>query len=237
MAKKVKASKTTTAKKKEKVAKPRAPREEQPELVAEAQAEGEVQVEASAAPSPEPRMADVPTVAPSVAVATRNAAPVPAAVREGQPEPPAPVAPPEPMVTEPPPMGILAILNVKTEAEADVSLKNLTAYRGYLEKYLERPVGVRGREPFGWERPYAWGLRDRAAYDQRRATCPSYLDDLEIVGFEEDVDTTDGITVRVSRPADGRTFILALDSLKSVDPASGNASILDEFALWLSESR
>ncbi len=236
MARKVKATKTTT-KKKEKAAKSK-PQEGKPhEHGVEAPA-GEVpKLEVGVTSAPESPRADVPTVAPSVAMTTRKVAAVPATVREEVTEPESRVASPEPMVTGPPLTGILAILKVETEAEAGVTLKNLEAYRAYLQTFLEKPVRVRGREPFGWERPYAWGLRDQAAYERRRALCPSYLDELEIVGFEEELDLTDGIRVQVSRPSDGKSFVLGLVSLQAADPAAGHAPILDEFFSWFTQAR
>ncbi|MHC1744364.1 MAG: hypothetical protein AB9873_15205 [Syntrophobacteraceae bacterium] len=240
MAKKAKAKKTTTAttKKKEGADKPKAPEEQQPDLTVQVEGEqAEVSMETAEPVAPEPPRAAVPTVAPSVAVVTRHAAAVPVAVPETPVEPATPAASPEPVAAEPPPTGILAILNVKSEAEAGVTLNNLSAYRSYLEKNLNRPIRVYGREPFGWERPYAWGLRDRAAYEARKAACPSYTDDLEIVSLEEELDTIDGIAVRVSRPADGKEFTLQIGSLTSSDAGSKNAEILDDFAKWLTESR
>ena len=253
MAKKAKVKKTTTATGKKKAAEdiPKGQEELQPDQAVEIDVQhAEIaetvapEVQQAAAPAEtaesaasESQQADVPTVAPSVAVATRKTAAVPVAVPEAPAEPAAPVESPEPVAVEPPPTGILAILNVKTEAEAGVTPENLAAYRSHLEKDAERPIKVCGREPFGWERLYAWGLRDRAAYESRKALCPSYTDDLEIVAFEEEIDTVDGIAVRVKRLADGREFSLLLGSLKSADAGSKNAELLDGFASWLAECR
>lgn len=253
MAKKAKTKKTTTATGKKKATEdtPKGQEELQPDQAVEAdvqQAEtaetvapqvrqAEPPAETAEPTAPESQQADVPAVAPSVAVATRKTAAVPVAVPEIPAEPPTPVESPEPVAVEPPQTGILAILNVKTEAEAGVTPQNLAAYRSYLEKDAERPIKVCGREPFGWERLYAWGLRDRAAYESRKALCPSYTDDLEIVAFEEEIDTIDGLAVRVRRLADGKEFSLLLGSLKSADAGSKNAELLDDFATWLAERR
>jgi hypothetical protein len=265
MAKKAKAKKTTTpAKKKETAAKPGAQEEKQSALPVDAQPQLDVPIDAAKAgaqeakqaepamatqtpldaPSelvepviPEPKRLDVPPRDPSVAMTTRKPAPVPVAVPETPPESPTQAAPPEPVASEPPLTGILAILQVKTEEGAGVTEGNLATYRAYIDKNLERPVRVCGREPFGWERPYAWGLRDPGEYAKRKEKCPSYTDALEIVGFDEEVDTLEGIAVRVSRPADGKEFTLLLGSLKSVDAASKNAEILDDFTKWFTEGR
>lgn len=241
MAKKAKTKKTATAataKKKESAGKPKAV-EDQPDLAVKAETpQAEAPIEVAESVASEPQKAAVPVVAPSVAVATRKKAAVPVAVPEAPVEQPAPVvASPEPMAAEPPLTGILAILNVKSEADTAVSVGNLATYRAYLEKVLEKPIRVCGREPFGWERPYAWGLRDRAAYEARKAACPSFTDDLEILGFDEEVDSLDGIGVRAKRLADGKEFSLLLASLKSGDSGSKNAEILDDFAAWFCKNR
>jgi hypothetical protein len=237
MAKKGKEKTTTTARQKATVAKPKAKEQRQPELAVETQVHQVAPTGTAETATPESPRADVPAVAPSVAVTARKAAAVPVAVRVPASEPASPVAPSGPTASEPPPSGLLAILSVKTEADAGVTLKNLSAYRRYLEKYLDRPARVCGRAPFGWERPFAWGLRDRAIYEMRKTTCPSYTDVLEIVGFDEDVDVLDGVSVRAARPTDGKAFSLSLASLKSADAGSSNAAILDEFAEWFTEVR
>jgi hypothetical protein len=217
-------------------AEPKVQEEERSDQIVDAPPQPDVPRDAAELASPDPKSLDVPTPAPSLAMTTRKPAPVPVAVPESPQEPPA-EAPSEPVASEPPPTGVLAILNVKTKEDAGVTEGNLSTYRDYIEKNLERPVRVCGREPFGWERPYAWGLRDSGEYGKRKEKCPSYVDVLEIVGFDEGMDLIEGIAVRVSRPADGKEFTLLLGSLKSEDAASKNAEVLDDFAKWFTEDR
>jgi hypothetical protein len=113
-----------------------------------------------------------------------------------------------------------------------VSMKSLTLYRDYLRKNLDTPCTMTGIEDFPWEEKYVFGFGDTAKYVALKEKHPSYTDIYELKRFEDFIDETTGILVKVKRVNDNQRFILDLASLKAVDEKSKNYMLLDDYSVW-----
>jgi len=115
-------------------------------------------------------------------------------------------------------------------------------YCKYLQEHLKLPCEVKGIEDFRWEEFYVLGPGDRAEYKELRKTQPSYSDRYELLRieqgewsewmlFEED------ITAFVRRRSDGKEFVLGLSELEAPRSDPANRQLLDDYSVWLVNSR
>ncbi|MBP1747912.1 MAG: Calcium binding protein [Deltaproteobacteria bacterium] len=118
-----------------------------------------------------------------------------------------------------------------------VSLKSLTLYRDYLRKHLEIPCVMTGIEDFAWDGKYVFGYNDTAEYEALKNDQPSSTDIYELKRFEDLIDESAGILVKVKRVKDNRRFILDLASLKAVDEPSKNCRLLANYSTWFINHR
>jgi hypothetical protein len=116
-------------------------------------------------------------------------------------------------------------------------------YCDYLRKSLVLPCEVTGSEDFRWEEYYVIGPGKKAEHARLRRAQPSYLDRYELLAIEHGPVSVwmlfagDDIAAHVRRISDGKEFVLGLSELKSVGRQSPNAQLLDDFSVFLVNSR
>ena len=116
-------------------------------------------------------------------------------------------------------------------------------YYQYLKTNLILPCEVMGIEDFNWEEFYLFGPGDMEEYDHLKNTQPSYTDSYELLGIDREFQSkwvlfgADDIAARVKRISDSKEFVLGLSELKAVDKKSDNYQLLDDFSVWLVNSR
>ena len=114
-----------------------------------------------------------------------------------------------------------------------VTLKSLTLYRDYLRKNLDTPCILTGIEDFPWEEKYVFGIDDITEDEALKIKQPSRADTYELKRFEDLMNESTGILVKVKRVNDNQRFFLDLASLKGVDKTSRNYMLLDDYSLWV----
>ena len=113
----------------------------------------------------------------------------------------------------------------------------------HLKTNLLLPCEVTGIEDFRWEEFYVLGPGDKEEYDSLKKTQPSYTDRYELLGIDRDVQSEwmicwdYDIGARVRRISDGKEFLLGLSELKAIDKKSQNYQLLDDYSVWLVNSR
>ncbi len=119
----------------------------------------------------------------------------------------------------------------------------LTAFSEYLLRSLELPCAVTGSEDFRWEERYVIGGANPAEYERLKKDQPSYRDQYDLLEINRGVYSEwmmfDGedIGAHVKRKSDGKEFWLGLAEPKAVGRKSRNAQLLDDFAVFLVNSR
>ena len=115
-----------------------------------------------------------------------------------------------------------------------VSEDTLVKYRQYLEGHLKMPCILTGIEDFRWEEFYVFGPRSKKEYEELKKTQPSYTDQYELIGFEDELGgIEEGLMVKVKRIKDRRRFVLPLGELKAVDKKSDNYQLVNDYAVWI----
>lgn len=127
-----------------------------------------------------------------------------------------------------------AIIGLDKDGEVpSVKTETLAIYRSYLEKNLEFPCLVTGKEDFHWEEYYIIGPGSKKEHQRLRKTKPSYLDTYELLGFENRVqDEFYGLLVNVKRTSDKKKFDLPLSDLKATSKETENSQLLDDYSFW-----
>ncbi len=120
---------------------------------------------------------------------------------------------------------------------------NVAAFYEHLLQTLTFPCEVTGIEDFQWEECYVLGGASPAEYKRLKKTQPSYCDNYELLTIEKEgfsewmLFQGDDIGAIVKRKSDGKEFCLGLSELKGVDKKSANAKLLDDFSMFLMNSR
>lgn len=113
----------------------------------------------------------------------------------------------------------------------------------YLCQNLQFPCDVTGIEDFKWEEPYVFGGWDQDEYKKLKKNQPSYKDTFELLAIHKDVYSEwmifqgDDLTAEVKRKSDNKEFYLGLAELKAIKKGTKNARLLDDYAVWLVNSR
>ncbi len=113
----------------------------------------------------------------------------------------------------------------------------------HLKANLQLPCEVTGIEDFQWEEPYVFGGWDQDEYKQLKKTQPSYTDHYELLEIRPEgwsewmMFRGEDIAAHVRRTSDGKEFILGLAELETTDKKSQNHQFIDDYAVWLVNSR
>lgn len=110
--------------------------------------------------------------------------------------------------------------------------ETLEIYKQFLEKNLDFPVKLTGREDFKWEGFYIFGPGNQREYEELKKTNPSSTDIYNLIRIDEHVNEEDGLFAKVSRISDRKRFQIPLADLKAVDEKSKNYQLLDDYSLW-----
>jgi hypothetical protein len=127
--------------------------------------------------------------------------------------------------------------NVESSSEA---IDNILAY---LRTNLMLPCEVEGIEDFRWEEPYVIGGWSPREYKKLKKTQPSYTDKYQLLSIDHDdvsewmMFSDEDISAHVRRISDGKEFVLGLAELKATDKRSQNYRLLDDYSIWLVNSR
>jgi hypothetical protein len=113
----------------------------------------------------------------------------------------------------------------------------------YLCQNLQLPCDVTGIEDFKWEERYVFGGWDQDDYKKLKKNQPSYEDTFQLLAVHQDTYSEwmlfpgDDLTAEVRRKSDNKEFYLGLAELKAIEKGTKNARLLDDFAVWLVNSR
>lgn len=118
----------------------------------------------------------------------------------------------------------------------------LAAFFQHLKANLQLPCEVTGTEDFRWEEPYVIGGWSQQEYKRLKKTQPSYADKFDLLDIEQDewsewMMFDEDIVANVRRKSDGRKFDLGLAELRVTDKKSPNFQLIDDYAVWLVNSR
>jgi hypothetical protein len=105
------------------------------------------------------------------------------------------------------------------------SKENCRRYFSFLERTLNFPVRVTGREDFEWEEPYVIGGWSQTEYARLKKTKASYTDEFELLSLFSPIGRDD-IDARVRRLSDDKEFVLGLSWLVEVDPENWTRGII-----------
>ena len=119
-----------------------------------------------------------------------------------------------------------------TEGVPDVDTETLERYLDHLKTHLEFPCQVTGIESFEWEEFYIYEDSGAKEHARLRKTRPSCMDKYELLSFDNEIATEDGILVNVNRVSDKKTFVLPLAKLEATKRKSVNRQLLDDYAIW-----
>lgn len=114
-----------------------------------------------------------------------------------------------------------------------VSENSIIKYRKYLKAHLTLPCVLTGIEDFQWEEFYVFGPGSKNEYEELKKTRPSYTDEFELIGFDDEFDSREGILANVRRISDRKISPLPLGDLKAVDKKSDNHQLVDDYAIWI----
>jgi hypothetical protein len=89
-----------------------------------------------------------------------------------------------------------------------------------------------GIEDFYWEEYYIIGPGSEKEHEKLRKTKPSYLDTFELIKFEDELNESSGILVKVKRTSDKKQFVLPLADLKATDEKNQSYQLLDDYTTW-----
>ena len=124
---------------------------------------------------------------------------------------------------------IAAILG---DLDPEVGEATLARYRDYLERHLKKPCRLTGIEDFDWEERYVFGFGEEGEYERLKQTRASYTDEFDFLGFDDYVDTRQGLFVEVRRVSDKKTFSLPLADLEAIDKNTDSYRTLHDFSVW-----
>jgi len=125
---------------------------------------------------------------------------------------------------------------VETQKEA------IEAFFQHLKANLQLPCEVAGTEDFRWEEPYVIGGWSQQEYKRLKKTQPSYTDKFELLDIEQGWRSEwmmfeEDIIAKVRRKNDGNEFDLGLAELRATDEKSPSFQLIDDYAVWLVNSR
>lgn len=118
------------------------------------------------------------------------------------------------------------------EGNLNVSISSLVIYRNYIQKNIQFPCDLTGREDFSWEEIYIFGSGDKNEYAELKKSQPSYTDTYTFISFDDQIDKNDGLMVKVKRISDLKQFVLPLTDLKVSDVNSHNHQLIHDYAVW-----
>jgi len=113
----------------------------------------------------------------------------------------------------------------------------------HLQANLRLPCEVTGSEDFRWEEPYVLGAWPAEGYEELKKTQPSYEDHYELLEIDRSAISEwqlfqgEDIGAIVRRISDGREFCLGLSELEATDKSSANHQLIEDYAVWLVNSR
>jgi hypothetical protein len=126
----------------------------------------------------------------------------------------------------------IRIEHILGEDNLNVSYKSMTLYRIHIQKSIEFPCELTGREDFNWEEMYVFGGGDKTEYAELKKIQPSYTDTFTFMSFDDQIDDRNGLMVKVKRLSDSKQFVLALADLKVTDTTSPNHQLVHDYAVW-----
>jgi hypothetical protein len=118
------------------------------------------------------------------------------------------------------------------EANIEVSDTSLRLYRTYIQENITKPCELTGIEDFRWEEYYILGPGDKKQYEELKKTRPSYIDLFTYMHFDEIIDDSEGLMVRIKRVSDRKQFVIPLADLKVTNKESPNYQLIDDYAVW-----
>jgi hypothetical protein len=112
----------------------------------------------------------------------------------------------------------------------------------HLMSHLVLPCDVTGIEDLQWEEFYAVGPGSAEEYEALRKEQPSYEDVFDLISLDPEADSEwsmfhEDLKAHVCRKSDGKSFVLGLSELKTVDKRSGSHQLLDDYSVWFVNSR
>ena len=116
--------------------------------------------------------------------------------------------------------------------DISIRLQTLKIYKKYLDKKLEFPVKLTGREAFKWEGFYVFGSGEKKEYEELKKTRHSYKDNYNLIRIDEHIEEDYGLFAKVTRITDKKRFLLPLAHLKAVDEQSKNCMLFDDYSVW-----
>ena len=129
------------------------------------------------------------------------------------------------------------VTHILNSQDLSVSKENLDKYYNYLSEHINYPCLLTGMEDFSWEEPYVLGIFDQEEYEILKKKRASYTDHFRLIGLEELIDDLQGILAKVQRIGDGKSFVLPLWDLKTVDRKEQNHRIIDNYCHWMANYR
>jgi hypothetical protein len=118
------------------------------------------------------------------------------------------------------------------EGNLGVCKASLEKYRAYLQENIVLSCVLTGREGFLWEEEYFYGSGDMFKHEELKKTKPSYKDHYQFISFDDQIDDTDGLMVKVKRISDREQFVLPLVDLKVTDDDSQNDQLVHDYVVW-----
>jgi len=118
----------------------------------------------------------------------------------------------------------------------------LDGFFKHMKANLQLPCEVTGTEDFRWEEPYVLGGWSEQDYKRLKKTQPSYTDKYELLDIGQDewsewMMFDEDILANVRRKSDGKEFCLGLAELRVTAKKSPNFQLVDDYAVWLVNSR
>jgi hypothetical protein len=113
----------------------------------------------------------------------------------------------------------------------------------HLCQNLQLPCDVTGIEDFNWEEPYVIGQWDQEEYKTLKKKQPSYKDIFQLIAIHNDgysewmLFQDDDLVAEVKRKSDNKDFFLGLAEIKAVKKGTKNIQLLDDYSVWLVNSR
>ena len=136
---------------------------------------------------------------------------------------------------------------IETIIEANEDVESFEEARNrffqYLCQNLQLPCDVTGSDDFDWEEPYVYGGWDQDEYKELKKDQPSYKDTFQLLAIHKDIYSVwmlfqgDDLTAEVRRKSDNKKFYLGLAELEAIKKGTKNARLLDDYSVWLVNSR
>ena len=118
------------------------------------------------------------------------------------------------------------------EDNMDVSTDSLVMYSSYLEENIPASCELTGGATFSWEDFYRLGPGDKNEYEKLKKTRPSSRDIYKFIAFEDMIDDTVGLLVKVKRVSDRKRFVLPLMDLETTDKESPINILISDYSYW-----